>query len=172
MGSTRFVARIAPAKVIVLILLALSFVVLGLWMLGLFDGHPKPPFPWAGWVAILFFGPCAAILVRRLFDRGEQIVIDGNGVYSKQWSSRTVPWAEIAAIEAAAVNRQRFLCLFLLHPDRYPPDTVLGQMMRANRALGFGDLALSATGTNRRFEDLVEAVAVHFPDLRIDVERG
>ena len=66
-------------------LLAIGFVVLGGWLLGFTDGKPKPPFPWAGWLAIPFFGSCAVILALRLFDREPQIIIDSDGVFSKHW---------------------------------------------------------------------------------------
>ena len=167
MAAAPFVARAAAAKVAILVLLSLGFVALGLWMVGVLDGQPKPPFPWAGWLGILFFGPCAIILARRLFDRDDQVVIDARGVYSKSWSRKTVPWSEITAIESATVNRQKFLCISLAQPEHYPPDSILGHAMRANRALGFGDLALSVTGTDRRFPELVEAISAHCPDPRI-----
>jgi len=138
---------------------------LGGWLLGFTDGKPKPPFPWAGWLAIPFFGSCAVILALRLFDREPQIIIDSDGVFSKHWSSSKVPWSEIATIAPATVSRQQFLCCFLVRPERYPAESLLGRAMRSNRALGFGDLALSVTGTNRQFHELVAAVDAFRPGM-------
>jgi len=142
---------------------SLGFVALGLFLTGVLDGKPKPPFPWAGWIGIAFFGPAAFILARRLFDREPQLIVDERGIYSKHWSSKAVPWNEIQRIVHASVQRQHFLCVFLTNPDRHPPETFMGQAMRANRALGFGDLAISVTGTNRSFDELCRAVSRHWP---------
>lgn len=56
------------------------------------------------------------------------------------------------------VERQRFVCLFLRDPSAFPSSTVLGRLKRANKAMGFGDIALSAIGTDRSFGDLLAAV--------------
>jgi len=157
---------VAPAKLVLAIAGSIGFVALSLFMLGAFDGKPKPPFPWAGWVGMLFFGPAAFILARRLFDPEDQLVIDERGIFSKHWSSRTVPWHDIERIETAKVHREQFLCIFLAQPERYPPETLIGRAMLANRAMGFGDLAVSVTGTNRSFDELCEAVSRHWPDGR------
>ena len=142
---------------------ALGFVALGLLFVGAFGPVPRPGREWVGWLSILFFGLCFVVGLPRLFDRRDQIVVDGSGILWCQWSRTTIPWSAIRAIEKREIRRQKFLCLHLEDPGAFPPATLTGRLGGANRALGFGDIALATTGTDRGFDDLVAAIAHHAP---------
>jgi hypothetical protein len=146
-----------------LLLAALGFVALGLFFVGAFGPVPRPGQEWVGWTSIPFFGLCFVVGLPRLFDRRDQIVIDGSGIQWCQWSEATIPWSAIRAIEKREIRRQKFLCLHLEDPGRFPPSTMTGRLGGANRILGFGDIALATTGTNRGFDDLVAAIVRHAP---------
>ena len=137
---------------------------LGIWLAGLLGPAPKPGREWVGWLSIIFFGFCFIVGIARLFDRGDQIVIDRKGLFWRLRSGTTIPWSEIETIESRAISRQRFLCVYLKEPRLYPPTTFLGRLGRSNRHLGFGDIALSATGTNRSFAELRSAIERFAPD--------
>ena len=163
----RFIARPSPLRIVLLIALALGFVALGAWIAGLLGPAPRPGKEWVGWAALLFFGVAAVMGVWRLLDRGDQIVVDSDGLSWKQHSAETIPWAEIDRIEAREIRRQRFLCVFLKAPEKFPAAGWRGAMAAANRGFGFGDLALSTTGTDRSHAELVAAIRRHAP---VDVQ--
>jgi hypothetical protein len=142
-----------------LLLLAGSavFVVGGLWMAGLF-GPSKPGDAWIGWVCVLFFGLATVVIGGRLFDRRDQIVIDERGISWARWSEQTIPWSEVRNVREAQVRRNRFLCIDLAHPEWFPSSTFVGRLAGANRRLGFGDITISAMGTDKSFGQLKQAV--------------
>ena len=98
-----------------------------------------------------------------MFDRRDQIVVDRAGIQWRQWSEATIPWPSIRAIEKREIRRQKFLCLHLEDPGRFPSATLMGRLGGVNCYLGFGDIALATTGTNRGFDDLVAAIVRHAP---------
>jgi hypothetical protein len=157
-GLEAFVARPSRTRIALMIFGSLAFVALGLWIAGFFGPPPRPDRVWAGYAAILFFGLAALIGIRRLFESGDQIVVDGSGICWSQWSDRKIPWSEIREISRKAVKRQQFLCLDLVDATRHPPTSLLGGLAGTSRLLGFGDIAINVSGTDRKFEELVEAV--------------
>ena len=165
----RFVARPSPWRIVLLLAGAAGFVVLGAWIAGLFGPPPRPGREWIGWAALLFFGLCGAMGVFRLFDRDDQIVVDAGGLYWKQYGAATIPWQDIGRIEARAIKRWRFLCVFLNEPGKFPAAGWAGALQGANRGLGFGDLALSTAGTDRSHAELVAAIRRHAPAELLDI---
>lgn len=163
--SDAFVARNSPVRVLLLAALSAGFVAIGLWMIGAFGPEPDAP-QWVGWLSIVFFGPCTLLILARLFEPSEQLRIDREGIRWRQWSNDPIPWSAVRAIEQASVHSQKFLCLHLDHPERYRSKRALGRLGGANRALGFGDIPLSVTGTDRNFRELVDAVARFAPRHR------
>ena len=144
-----------------LILLALGFVVMSLWLLGAFGTAPDAPFAWSGWLGLAFFGPAAIILMRRVADRRPQIVADERGLYWRQWSEATIPWDAFESVSVQQVNRQRLLGLTLRDPQAHAPTTPLGQLARYNESLGFAHVTLSAQGLDCSFDELHDAIRFH-----------
>jgi hypothetical protein len=165
----RFVARPAPFRILLLLLGSLCFVALGIWFAGLLGAAPKPGREWVGWLSILFFGFCFILGISRLFDRSDAIVVDQDGLFWRERSDATIPWSEIQAIESRAIRRQRFICVYLKDARLYPPTTFLGRLGNASRNMGFGDIALSTTGTNRSLRELRDALQRFAPAQIVDV---
>ncbi len=117
---------------------------------------------WAfGWFTILFFGACAATIAKQLFRTGPVIEIDQKGILWRRWSDEVIPWSAILQAEQRSVYSQKFLCLWLDAPERYPSRSTLGKLSALNKGMGFGDIALSTQGTDQSFEQLVEVVDAH-----------
>ena len=154
----RFVARASRLRLSGRLLGCLAFVAAGLWMVGAFGPPPNPGKVWAGYASILVFGLVAIMGARRLIEGGDQIVVDHQGILWTQWSDRIIPWSAIRHIDRKSVKRQHFLCLELVDPARYPPTSLLGRFAGSNRLLGFGDIAINVGGTDRSFDELVDAV--------------
>jgi hypothetical protein len=159
---TRFVARPSVAKLLGFFIVSVAFVIGGAWIAGLSGPVPKPGREWVGWAAMLFFGIAAIVILLRVFDRNDQIVIDSRGLYWKLWSSDVIPWSQITDVRESAIRRQRFLCIYLKDPGRYPSGTLLGRLGSTNKALGYGDIAINAMGTDKSFDELKSAALAYW----------
>ena len=153
-----FVARFSPWRLIFLILLCFGFMAISLMLLGVFGDGSRHGLGWSGWIGLAFFGPAAAILIRRVSDRRPQIVVDHRGLYWRQWSDEIIPWREFESVAVHQVNRQKLLSLSLRDPEAHPPTTPLGKLARYNEALGFAHVTLSAQGLDCSFDQLHEAI--------------
>lgn len=116
-----------------------------------------------GWVCILFFGLCAIVGARRMVRADVEIRVDTNGIYWRRRSHQTIPWAAIDRIATSSVRGQHFACLFLRDPGAFPATGLVGRMAAINKAMGFGDIALSATGTDRSFAAMMDAISAFAP---------
>jgi hypothetical protein len=154
----RFVARNSRFRLLLIILGAIGFVVAGAWIAGLFDPPSRVGREWVGWISMFFFGLCAVAAVPRLFDESDQIVIDGNGIFWRRRSTTTIPWTAVQRWQIGQVRSQRFICLFLKDPTQFPHTGVGALLGGVNRGMGFGDVALSAVGTDRTFDEMLAAV--------------
>lgn len=160
-----FVAYPSRLRIALLILLAVGFVVLGLWMVGRLGPVPtsRRYAPMTvlvtGWAAVVFFGLCALAGVKRLFESGEQVRIGAAGIRWVRWSDQTIPWTEIRDVTVWTYKRQRAIVLHLRDPARFPGRGPLAVLARANRALTGGDIAISLTGTDRSFAQAMAAIA-------------
>jgi hypothetical protein len=155
-----FEANLSRVRIALMLAGSIGFVVAGLWLVGAFGSPPSTTFKAvaAGWAGIVFFGACAIVFVRRLFQAGVEIRIDANGIYWRRWSDQTIPWNAIARISTGEIRRQRFVCLFLIDPRAFPAQGLAGKLAGASRAMGFGDIALSATGTDASFDALMASI--------------
>lgn len=161
--ADRFVARNAPGRLVLALLGSLAFVAAGLWIAGLFGPPPKPGREWLGWLCALFFALVPFKIVPRLSDRSDQMVIDRNGIFWRQWSEMTIPWGAVRSFSRRSVKGQHFVCLHLKNPSMFPRAGAGAWLAGLNRGLNFGDVALTVTGTDRSFDELVAAIDRYAP---------
>ncbi len=161
-----FVARYAPARLLLMLCGAIAFVALGLWIGGAFGEPPRPGKEIWGWLAAGLFGLCACAIAPRLGDRDDQLRISPSGIQSKPWSDDLIPWSQISRISVWEHRNQRSILLHLLHPERFPSQRLLGKLAAANRALTGGDVAITLTGTDRTFDDAMRAIERFAPTPR------
>ena len=162
-----FEARNSPWRLLLLSLASFGFVVLGLWMLGVFAAdHPTGlKATIVGWIATPFFAVCGLIALVRTADRGVVMRIDGRGIWWKQWTRDAVPWAAIQRVGVVTVRRQQFIGLALDPSYPMPSRGALrDKLAKANEAIVGFPLCLTVTGTDRRFRDLLEAVERYMPE--------
>lgn len=151
-----FEANASRWRMILLLAGALGFVALGIFLLTI--DPPDTRRTLAGVAAIVVFGVFFLIGLSRLNDQGVDIRIDQRGIWWKRWSEETIPWSAIERISVSEIRGQRFACLFLHDPAAHRSTTFAGKLARANRAMGFGDIALTASGTDASFADLIAAI--------------
>lgn len=160
-----FVAHISRWRVASLILGSLGFVALGLWLAGAFGEVPSsrrysaPVAIGIGSLCVLFFGLCAVAGVKRFSDNRVQLEIGPAGIVWQQWSNQLIPWTEITDITTWSHRRQKAIVLHLNDPARFPGRGLAAKLAGANRTLTGGDIAISLTGTNRSYDDAMEAIA-------------
>jgi hypothetical protein len=153
-----FEARNSRWRLALLLMGALAFVAVGIWMAGLFGVPPEPGEAWIGWVCVLFFGFCAIIAVRRMADDEVQLRVSGQGVMARQWSDQTIPWSEITDVSVWTYRRQKSIILHLRDPAKFPGSGLAGRLQSANRAMTGGDVAISLAGTDGKFDDAVQTI--------------
>ena len=159
-----FVAYPSRPRIVLITLGAIAFVAGGLWMGGAFGPAPSssrypPELVFAiGWLSVVFFGLCAVLWVRRLFDGKEQLQIGPAGIRVAHWSDQTIPWSEIVEVTTWSYRRQKAIVLRLRDRTRFPGRGLAAKFSGLNRNLTGGDITISLTGTNRRFEDALAAI--------------
>ena len=163
---TDFVALPSRWRRILLTLGAVAFVVIGLWMVGTFGPAPLPPRSSletanaVGWLAIIFFGVCAVVGLKKVFETREQLRINADGIRYPHWSDSVIPWPQITDVTVWSYRGQKAAILHLRDPARFPgPGGVTGMLASASNKLTGGDVAISLTGTDRSFTDAMAAIA-------------
>lgn len=159
-----FVAYPSKWRIALLALLAAGFVVIGLWMIGLFGPIPtsrrySPTFTvvW-GWICITFFGFCAVAIVKRFFEAGEQLRIGPEGVWIRSWSDQTIPWTEITEATTWSYKGSKSIILHLRDPSLFPGRGAIGFIAKANRALTGGDISITLAGADRSLAEAIAAI--------------
>ena len=153
---TPFEANGSRWRVILLLAGALAFVALGVFVLTIKPTDIARTI--AGVAAIAVFGAFFLIGLPRLRTHGAELRVDQRGIMWRRWSGDTIPWAAIDRITVGEIRGQHFACLFLRDPGAYRSTTFAGKLAGANKAMGFGDIALSVTGTDRSFDELMAAI--------------
>ncbi len=114
-----------------------------------------------GWIAVLSGAAIFPVIIKLMGHREPVMRIDADGIYWHRWSDKPIAWGNVASFKPTSVRAQKFVSIWLHHRSRDPGKGLLGKLAGANRAIGFGDVALSVQGTDKSFEELLEAVNVN-----------
>ena len=159
-----FVGYNSRWRLALLLLGSFSFVVLGLWMGGIFGvpphshRYPDGEIFVIGWFGVLFFGLCGVAIIKKFFDPREQLRIGPAGVSCRSWGEETVPWSEITDVTTWRYRRQNLIILHLRNPDRLPRRGLAGRLATINRELTGGDLSLNLAGTDCSYREAMAAI--------------
>lgn len=128
------------------------------------SGSPLDYEVWlGGYLGTPFFALGAFLIGTRIFSRRVEIRIDGDGVYWRRWRPEPIPLSAIRSARVVEVSRTRMLGLSLHEPQRFvAANWWQRKIAAANRKLGYGEVFLVATGTDRSFDDLVAAFDMWF----------
>ena len=144
---------------------AIAFVGIGVWMAGLLGPVPvsrrSGPFMtelW-GWCAIVFFGMCAVAGAKLWWQNSERLRIGKSGIKWAGWSDQTIPWSEISDVSEWRYRRSKFIVLHLRNPSQFPGRGFASLAQGANRKLTGGDMGITLTGTDRKFDEAMAAIA-------------
>lgn len=159
-----FIALTSRWRTALLVICSLCFVAGGIWMAGWFGPVPvsvrSGPFItiFLGWVSILFFGTCAAVLTKAWWTKPERLRINQSGVELAGWCHGPIPWAEIADVSEWRYRGDRQIILRLRDPSKFSKNGLSQLAGRASRILIGGEVAITLLGTDRNFDDAWSAI--------------
>lgn len=125
-----------PSKGLKLVVLAIPFVAIGIWMVSRESSGTMNYI--MGWVSICFFGLGIPIGLFQAFDRRPQIIISENGIWDRSTHQDEIKWNQIKAAYALRINGQRFVSLvvdgtFIIKKKQYKWAAKLTQMIGAQK---------------------------------------
>jgi hypothetical protein len=160
-----FVARTSRWRTAFMTIGSIGFVAIGIWMTGL--AGPVPVSLRAslfvielwGWLGILFGGMCAVVIGKLWWTNAERLRISKSGIRWTGWSEQMIPWEEITDVTEWRYKGTKSIMLHLRDPSRFPGKGLAGLAGRANRALTGGDVGITLTVTDRKFDEAMSAIA-------------
>ena len=112
-----------------------------------------------GSAAIIFFGICALVIVRRFFDSGYILTINAAGIFDRRATDRVIPWSAVTRISEVKIRRQRFYLLELSQPLRqFVDDSYKRWLLRLNRPWVRNGVFVSANGLSATHDEIGAAV--------------
>lgn len=164
---------LSKSKLILTFAGAVLFVALGIWFLLKPDTfvnpilHSRVIVLIVGAASIVFFGLCAVIVFRKLFDNRLGFTIDNQGITdnSSGVSAGLIPWAEITDISTAQVHNQRFILVVVTNPEKYieaQPGSFKRRMMKINYRIYHTPICISPNGLQCNFDELYQIILQNF----------
>lgn len=170
MPAEAYVANYSRARLVLLGLGSLVFVIGGLWMAGLFGEVPTsrrlgPEMTQVvGWVAVLFFGFCGFIIVRQLLRAGVAFRIDADGITHAQAVRQSFTWDEITKLQPVSMGNQPMVCYEVVQERLDKMGGIRAKLAAANRSMTGCSFALAMSGTDAKMEEVVAALEHFAPD--------
>jgi hypothetical protein len=161
------VVPLSRSKVLLLIIGAVGFVALGLWLSQLDPAwlesqrrFNNPTLVHAiGVTAVVFFGLCGVVGVRKLFDSKPGLVLSSAGMLdrSSAASERLIPWRDIERFDTYELHKQKFLVVKLVAPEKYVASggALMQALNRANMKMVGSPIAISSNTLKISFDELV-----------------
>ncbi|MFJ8624824.1 STM3941 family protein [Kitasatospora sp. NPDC093550] len=160
------VYRSSPLRMVLVLLGSVAFVAMGASLL---SGEQSVKNRLSGGLAIVFFGLCAVVCVKRLVRGRPELVLDAAGLDHVQLGR--IPWQEIAAVRIRVITvrgaTQRVIELVLADPARYLAGAprYVRATAAANRSMGYGPANISANTLRVGPEAVIAAMRHHHPAL-------
>lgn len=159
--------RYGRFRLVLLYLGAVAFVAIGYWMrvaemsdwMMLRYGWV---FPWFPWFCMIFFGLCAVLWGRAIFDRRPQLVVGPRGILWRKWSASEIPWTEVTEIEVNRILLSEFLCIFVRDRKRVPGSGLEKFAAPINRLLRNGDISIPLYSLDKPKEAIMAAIGRNF----------
>lgn len=163
------VIELSRFKIGLLLLGAIGFVALGIWMLSLDDAEilaqrrfNNPAFVHGvGALGAAFFGLCGVALVRKWFDARPGLVLSDAGFTDNASgiAAGFIPWSDVSGVAIYELQKQKMLVILLRDTDKYTErgNALRRALNRANVRLCGSPVAIPASALKIGFDDLVAA---------------
>jgi hypothetical protein len=177
-SGQQIIIPLSKIKIIIMLLGALIFVVLGIWLVFYPPNTENSvwvtPFKMklAGYASIIFFGTCAFFFIRKLPDDKPGLIIDYNGLTdnSSGFPAGQVLWSDIEKVSVIEISGQRIIMLKAKNPQDYidrQTSLFVRKGMELNNRLYGTPLSLTANGLKISFDDLLAIVTKKFEGTRM-----
>jgi len=156
---------LSKKKMILALLGAILFIVIGFWFLinpprinNPFFGNPTVLFI-IGLASIIFFGFVAITMIRKLPDKKAGLIINKQGIIdnSSGVSAGLVTWSDIEEIKVIQVMNQKFLMFIVKNPQQYI-DRVTNPIKRKGMEINYksygSPISISANSLKTNFDGL------------------
>ena len=161
----RIEIQYSKTKLLLVFLGSLAFVAIGLWFViepptNHYNRHYSPTILLiVGYASIIFFGLCALIAMRKLFDNRPGLVIDDLGLSdnSSGVSSGQILWTDILNISVIEIQRQKIIMLQVNNPQDYinrQTNIFKRKLMKINLNKFGSPLSISSTALKISFVEL------------------
>lgn len=169
---------LSKSKIIVMLLGALMFVAIGLWLIisppsieNSFWGYPIKT-AIAGYASVIFFGLCSFFFIRKLFDTKTGLIIDSNGITdnSSGLSVGYIPWSDIEQISVVEIHKQKLILLHVKNPQQYidkQTSFLKRKSMELNNKMYQTPLSISTNGLKISFDKLFALITKRFEEANV-----
>jgi len=178
MLSEEKIIYLSKAKILFLILLSIIFIALGVWFLFLdvqsIEGSRRFNSPaliyGIGIITIVFFGLCALVGVKKLFDKSPGIILSSEGILdnSSGVSAGIIPWSDVVDIGQYQIHKQKFVLIHVRDPEKYAnTGNALKRMAnRANMKMCGTPINISANSLKIGYGELVKIIQKYYQNSR------
>lgn len=165
------VIELSRTKLVLLLLGSCAFVAAGVWLLTLDAGAVRggrsyrllfnsPGFAYGlGAAAVLFFGGCAVVAVRKMSDRKPGLVLNSTGVVDNASgvAAGLIPWAEVVGFGVFEMQKQQMLIVQVSDPEKYigRGGALRRALNRANYKMTGSPVAIPSNTLRISFPELV-----------------
>jgi len=160
-SEDRIVIRSSRTKLILVVVGALLFVVLGVLLITMADDqnrHSPIYVKTVSVVCIAFFGLCAVVGLVKLFDGAPGLVLDRQGIIdnSSALGAGRVDWREIQDVRAVTISGQKFLAFYVEDPGRFlnKGNVVMRLFLKMNYRMYGSPIFISSHSLKVNFEEL------------------
>ena len=117
----------SKTKLVLFLLLPLTFVALGLWIIQNVSSTEDPD-NWHRWKGLLigfsciiFFGGCSLVFLFMLFNTNPGLIVDDKGITVNPgiFSNRFIPWDQIEKFSIQRVLQTKMIEVHLKNPEEY-----------------------------------------------------
>jgi hypothetical protein len=169
-SSDEKIIELSKTKLVVVIAGASAFVALGFQMFLRTDESIRASHgPWLfrepvfvhgmGLAAMLFFGLCIPLALRKLFDRKPGLILNSSGITDNAsfGSAGFVPWSDIVGAGIYGAQRQQMLVIKLRDPDKYinRGSALSRRLNKANEKMGGSPVAIPSIALKIDFPELL-----------------
>lgn len=165
------IIELSRTKLVLLLLASCAFVAAGVWLLTLDPAEVRAESSYRllfnspgyarglGAAAVLFFGGCAVVAVRKMLDKRPGLVLNSEGVVDNASgvSAGLIPWAEVLGTDVFEMQKQKMLIVMVSDPEKYiARGGALRQTMnRANFKMVGSPVAIPSNTLRISFPELV-----------------
>jgi len=148
MNKERIEIKLSKTKGILTFLGSVAFVLVSIWLISFADNqhrHSQTFVKVAGYVGLIFFGPCGLYIFYKLFDTKPGLVIDDKGILdnSSAASGHIIKGNRIVGLRIGQVKSTKFILIDLVDPEQF-----LNEASGITKTLMWGTYKMYGTPTS------------------------